>query len=489
MGTQGIGTFLVNSKWSSGTLIFYEKAVGMTTTGNIFAVGTTAVKVGDTANDIDFQFYGTGSISAIIDCGDSSFTLAGINISTNAQIAVTDTTDASSLTTGSITTAGGVSIAKQLYLGDDIDMSVSGTGVYDITLKDSVADALSIVRGTTDMMVFNSSAPSITITPATTITGLITASAGLSDDGTTDTTSGTSGSIHTDGGIGIAKSLYVGTGVTVNNSTIGLNFDGTLNQGINFDDATLNIASAMGRNRCFIGVGTYGDHLSLNLSAADQSGDRCYLTQLFVDSTANPGHTNMYLQGAYYRINVTTIDQTNLSVGGMCPTLDIDYDVKNAYALKAELDMSATGLAVGQNAFAVSGYLEVATSGNLDVSGSSGAAAVTADFAGGTGLTLTGTSRTFALKGNVYSGATATGVICCRVDGSGIVTDGISIECGATATMTNALAFNALGGMTYFCDFESVAGFLSTASDSTDCTYELAVNVAGVAKYIHLFDT
>lgn len=270
-------------------------------------------------------------------------------------------------------------------------------------------------------------------------------------------------------------------------SATGINFTGTLIQGINFDDSALSITNNMGRNRCYFGVGTYSDHISLDLSAAATAGDRLYATQLFIDSIANAGHAAMYLQGAYYRINVTTIAQANLSVGVMCPTLDIDYNVKNAYTLKSELDMSATGLTIGQNAFAVSGYLEVATSGALDVSGCSGIAAITADFAGGTGLTLTGTSRTFALKANVYSGATATGALCVRVDGSGIVTDGISIECGATATMTNALAFNAMGGMTYFCDFEAVAGFLSTSIAATTVTHKLAVNVGGAVRYIKLY--
>lgn len=83
-------------------------------------------------------------------------------------------TDASSLTVGSIITAGGIACAKQLYVGDDIDMTVNGTGVYDITLKDSVSDALSIVRGTTDMMVFDSSTPQITITPNVVVTGTLT---------------------------------------------------------------------------------------------------------------------------------------------------------------------------------------------------------------------------------------------------------------------------------------------------------------------------
>ena len=95
--------------------------------------------------------------------------------STAYLIDVSNATDASSLSAASIATEGGLAVTKQLFLGDDLDMTVSGTGVYDITLKDGVADALSIVRGTTDMMVFNTTAPSITITPATTITGLLTA--------------------------------------------------------------------------------------------------------------------------------------------------------------------------------------------------------------------------------------------------------------------------------------------------------------------------
>ena len=74
-----------------------------------------------------------------------------------------------------------------------------------------------------------------------------------------------------------------------------------------------------------------------------------------------------------------------------------------------------------------------------------------------------------------------------RVDGSGAVTDGISIECGATATMTNAIAFNAVGGMTNLMNFESVAGFLSTSTGATTVTHKLAVDVAGATRYIKLY--
>ena len=179
-GTAGVSTFKINSKFVSGNLVFYEEDVGRTATGDVFTIGTAAVKVGGTGQDVDFQVYGTGSLSAIIDIGAATFTLIGIASTSDGQLKTTLATDASSLTTGSITTAGGVSIAKQLYLGDDLDMSVNGTGVYDITLKTNVADALSITDGT-DIIVFETTtgAPTITITPATTITGVLTSNGGI----------------------------------------------------------------------------------------------------------------------------------------------------------------------------------------------------------------------------------------------------------------------------------------------------------------------
>jgi hypothetical protein len=88
MGTQGIGVFGIDSKFASGSLVFYEKTVGRTATGDVFTIGTAAVKVGNTSQDVDFQFYGTGSISAIIDCGATSFTLTGINSTLKGTVTV-----------------------------------------------------------------------------------------------------------------------------------------------------------------------------------------------------------------------------------------------------------------------------------------------------------------------------------------------------------------------------------------------------------------
>ena len=81
----------IKSAWSSGELIFYEGSVGRSTTGDVLKLGTSALMVGNTAQDIDFQYYGTGSLSAIIDCGAATFTLVGISQSTNKTMTFTGT--------------------------------------------------------------------------------------------------------------------------------------------------------------------------------------------------------------------------------------------------------------------------------------------------------------------------------------------------------------------------------------------------------------
>ena len=153
MGTQGVGTFQINSVFASGSLIFYEKTVGRTATGDVFTVGTAAVKVGGTAQDVDFQFYGTGTLSAIIDCGAATFTMAGITTTTNKPVSITDTTESTSTITGALIVSGGIANAKDTYLGDDVFLTsgaVINFNAGDVTITHS-ANNIAVAGGTTTL--------------------------------------------------------------------------------------------------------------------------------------------------------------------------------------------------------------------------------------------------------------------------------------------------------------------------------------------------
>ncbi len=78
MGTHGMGVYGINSKFASGNLVFYEKAVGRTATGDVLTIGTTAVTVGNTSNAVDFTVKGTGASDLGVSCEANAYTVGGV---------------------------------------------------------------------------------------------------------------------------------------------------------------------------------------------------------------------------------------------------------------------------------------------------------------------------------------------------------------------------------------------------------------------------
>lgn len=133
-------------------------------TSNGNALGTTSLMWAD-------LFLASGGVINF-NAGDVTLTHSSNVLTLGGGVfTASDTTETSSGATGAINTLGGLGVTKKVYVGTDIimaggdiDLSNGATGTYDIILKDAVADALSIRRSTTDMMVFNSSTVTIETT-------------------------------------------------------------------------------------------------------------------------------------------------------------------------------------------------------------------------------------------------------------------------------------------------------------------------------------
>jgi len=193
-----------------------EDADGVVAVSDLQQTGTITVGVDDTGHDVKF-FGATASAFMLWDQANDDLVLSGV-----AALSIDTTTDSSSTTTGSFHTDGGVGIAKKLYVGTDLD--VDGTANLDIVDIDGAvqldATFTSGVDGTGyDVKFFGATASAFMLWDEDEDDLVLSGVAALSIDTTTDATNTTSGSFHTDGGVGIAKKLYVGTDLDVDGTS------------------------------------------------------------------------------------------------------------------------------------------------------------------------------------------------------------------------------------------------------------------------------
>jgi len=180
----------------------------------------TALTLGADTAGTDFKLFGTTTGNYLLwDASEDDLTLVG----TATQLAIAGTTDSTSATTGSIHTAGGLGVAKDIYAGNDILIATGG--------------------------VINFNAGDVTIT-------------------------------HSSNDLAVAGGTLTTAGVIVGTVATGIDFTGTYTgNAIDFSSSTHVPTGSNGP--CLIRAGTYGTPITN--SSEDQSG----LIRLYMETSAD----------------------------------------------------------------------------------------------------------------------------------------------------------------------------------------------------------
>ena len=280
------------------------------------------------------------NIGGTLDVSGDTTLLGTLNLS--GAFNLTDTTDSSSPTTGAFIVAGGVGIAKKLYVGDDLNVtdSTSIGGTLGVTGSTTLSSTLGVSGATT-------------LSNTLDVTGLVNL------NNVTDAESSTTGALVVDGGVGIAKKLYVGDTLNVtSNSTLG----GTLGvTGATTLSSTLDVTGLVNLNNV-------ADAESSTTGALVVDGGVGIAKKLYVGDTLDVT-SNSTLGGTLGVTGATTISST-LGVTG-ATTLSSTLDVTGLVNLNnvADAESSTTGALVVDGGVGIAKKLYVGDT--LDVTSNS----------------------------------------------------------------------------------------------------------------------
>jgi len=453
----------INSGWSSGNLVFYEAAVGRSVTGDVLTIGTTAVTIGGTSQDIDFGWYASGSKSFVLDAGLGTLTMAGIDVTITGDLTldVEDLKlgDGQSLEFGdadggdiAITFTDGAALAmvatgsaENLTIGDDtyaINVTLKGT----LTVGKSDTGHDVIFYGATAANYFHWDESEDDLILVGTSTGFI-------HHGTTEASAiGTASGVF-DGGVSIAKKLYVGTDLVM----VGGDID---------------LSTAVTGTYDLILKTNVADALSIKDSAADlivfttTTGSPAIAitpaTSITGNLTAN-GRVIISNWGSTYTASALTVGAYGTPIADTALTDNILASINGSTATeKTADDTSCMALFVGMRNTALTDQPHTKLQGIListlvyancfDAYGVQGHVAVKADATAVAGGTNAGNICGGSFKATVDTAMTATGTVSgalITLDGAGTVTgthSGLWID--ATVSCDNGILISSTGTMT-----------------------------------------
>ncbi len=417
-----------NSTDESAFLVFVDGA-----TGNQGLESDTALTYNPSSNLLT-----TGSI-VIADAGTigSSSDTNAIGISSGGVVSITATTANTSASDGALTVAGGLGVAADASIGDDLrlisDSAVLSFGAdSDTTLTHT--DGSGLTLNSTNKLMFNDASQFIQGASATVLdiaatdeieltatlidvvgnlagSGTGTFAGILKTDDTTEATSTTDGSLQTDGGLSVAKDVVAGDDIKLlsDSSVVAFGADG---------DVTLehqhNTGLLINGSRQF----QFGDSGTYIHQSADGVLDLVSDTEIEINATTIDVNGNLDVSGTY--------------TGGGLMTTGGNIVIPNEGNIGSASDKDTNQIASdGKVTFTqeiVATSLDI--SGNVDIDGTLEADAITVD-----GATLAEFISDTA--GAMVSSNTETGITVTYQDGDNTIDFALA---AAQTTITSLLA-------------------------------------------------
>ena len=253
------GTTIGASSASTGAFTTLNASGATTLDGNV----TLGNASGDTVTV-------TGTIASNLLFTDNTYDIgaSGATRPRNLFLAGAATIGGNLSVGGTLTLTGGVNLNGNVVVGD--------TSADTLTINATITSNLLFTDNTYDIGASGATRPrNLFLAGNATIGGAQTLTGALTVDSTTDTSSATTGSIQTDGGVGIAKALFVGTTVTLDGGTANgvafLNGSKVLTTGsaLTFDGTNLTLANSSGVTSNLTtnqAAGSVGSPLNLDLN-------------------------------------------------------------------------------------------------------------------------------------------------------------------------------------------------------------------------------
>ena len=340
----------------SSSVQFSENAVPSINDGA--SLGTTSLMWSDlflaSAGVINFN---NGNMTLTHSAND--LTVAGGTLTSSGRVLVNDVTDATDTTDGSLQTDGGLSVVKDAVFGNDVkllsdaavlnfgaDSDVSLTHVADTGLllntnmQLQFRDATEYINSSADGQLDINATDEIQLTSTrANVAGTLYAAGVVEVEGTTESTSTSTGALIVSGGVGIASNLHVGGNVFVTNATT---LSSTLDvTGVtNLNDTTTSTSTTTG---ALIVDGGVGIAENVNVGGTLDVTGVTTLTDN-VTASANLSVSKKFIVGVDTFTDLSSLDttRTNLFNGSNAASVK-HLDLNTASTLYGNVDAGVAG--------------------------------------------------------------------------------------------------------------------------------------------------